>query len=79
MVEVPAATWPISTAVAALAMPGMLWCSASQWARVAQPLGELRQVQRVVERLRGVAAYGDRRKVEYGERDHEGIRRHGSL
>ena len=30
MVEVPAATWPITTAVAALAMPGMLWCSASQ-------------------------------------------------
>ncbi len=30
MVLVPAATWPITTAVAALAMPGMLWCSASQ-------------------------------------------------
>ena len=30
MLEVPAATWPISTEVAALAMPGMLWCSASQ-------------------------------------------------
>ena len=30
MREVPPATWPISTAVAALAMPGMLWCSASQ-------------------------------------------------
>ena len=30
MVEVPPATWPITTAVAALAMPGMLWCSASQ-------------------------------------------------
>ena len=28
--RVAAATWPISTAVAALAMPGMLWCSASQ-------------------------------------------------
>ena len=27
---VPPATCPISTAVAALAMPGMLWCSASQ-------------------------------------------------
>ncbi|MDF9792352.1 hypothetical protein M2440_003053 [Methylorubrum extorquens] len=26
----PAATWPITTAVAALAMPTMLWCSASQ-------------------------------------------------
>ena len=30
MVEVPAATWPMTTEVAALAMPGMLWCSASQ-------------------------------------------------
>ena len=30
MREVAAATWPITTAVAALAMPGMLWCSASQ-------------------------------------------------
>jgi len=30
MLEVPAATWPMSTAVAALAMPGMPWCSASQ-------------------------------------------------
>ena len=29
-VRVPAATWPITTAVAALAMPAMLWCSASQ-------------------------------------------------
>ena len=28
--DVPPATWPISTAVAALAMPGMPWCSASQ-------------------------------------------------
>ena len=27
---VPPATWPISTAVATLAMPGMPWCSASQ-------------------------------------------------
>jgi hypothetical protein len=30
MVLVPAATWAITTAVAALAMPGMPWCSASQ-------------------------------------------------
>ena len=30
IVFVPPATWPITTAVAALAMPGMLWCSASQ-------------------------------------------------
>ena len=30
MREVPAATCAITTAVAALAMPGMLWCSASQ-------------------------------------------------
>ena len=30
IVEVPPATCPITTAVAALAMPGMLWCSASQ-------------------------------------------------
>ena len=30
IVDVPPAMWPISTAVAALAMPGMLWCSASQ-------------------------------------------------
>ena len=27
---VPPAMWPMSTAVAALAMPGMPWCSASQ-------------------------------------------------
>ena len=27
---VPAATWAMTTAVAELAMPGMLWCSASQ-------------------------------------------------
>jgi hypothetical protein len=30
MVDVPAATYPITTAVAALAIPVMLWCSASQ-------------------------------------------------
>ena len=30
IVDVAPATCPISTAVAALAMPGMLWCSASQ-------------------------------------------------
>ena len=30
MVEVPPATCAITTAVAALAMPGMPWCSASQ-------------------------------------------------
>ncbi len=30
IVAVPAATWPMTTAVAALAMPVMLWCSASQ-------------------------------------------------
>jgi len=30
IVRVAPATWPITTAVAALAMPGMLWCSASQ-------------------------------------------------
>ena len=30
IVCVPPATWPISTAVAALATPAMLWCSASQ-------------------------------------------------
>ena len=30
IVDVAAATWPMTTDVAALAMPGMLWCSASQ-------------------------------------------------
>ena len=30
MVRVPPAMWPITTAVAALAMPIMLWCSATQ-------------------------------------------------
>ena len=30
MVLVPAATCPMTTAVAALATPGMLWCSATQ-------------------------------------------------
>jgi hypothetical protein len=30
IVFVAAATWPMTTDVAALAMPGMLWCSASQ-------------------------------------------------
>ena len=30
IVVVPPATWAMTTAVAALAMPGMLWCSASQ-------------------------------------------------
>jgi TRAP-type C4-dicarboxylate transport system permease large subunit len=30
IVCVAPATWPITTAVAALAIPGMLWCSASQ-------------------------------------------------
>jgi hypothetical protein len=30
MVLVPPATYAIATAVAALAIPGMLWCSASQ-------------------------------------------------
>ena len=31
MVRVPAATCASATAVAALAMPGMLWCSAIQY------------------------------------------------
>ena len=30
MRRVPAAIWAMTTAVAALAMPGMLWCSAIQ-------------------------------------------------
>ncbi len=30
MRSVPLAMWPTTTAVAALAMPTMLWCSASQ-------------------------------------------------
>ena len=30
IVEVPSATWAMTTLVAALAMPRMLWCSASQ-------------------------------------------------
>jgi hypothetical protein len=30
MVLVCAAMWPTTTAVAALAMPSMLWCSATQ-------------------------------------------------
>ena len=30
IVEVAPATWPMTTEVAALAIPGMLWCSASQ-------------------------------------------------
>ena len=30
IVDVPAATWAITTAVAALAIPTALWCSASQ-------------------------------------------------
>jgi hypothetical protein len=30
MLRVPPATWPITTAVAALATPVMLWCSAIQ-------------------------------------------------
>jgi hypothetical protein len=30
MVEVPAAIWAITIEVAALAMPRMLWCSATQ-------------------------------------------------
>ena len=30
IVEVPPARWPMTTEVAALAMPGMLWCSATQ-------------------------------------------------
>ena len=29
-VVVAAAMWPMTTAVAELAMPGMLWCSATQ-------------------------------------------------
>jgi len=33
MVDVPEATWQMTTAVAALAIPGMLWCSASQYRR----------------------------------------------
>ena len=30
IVDVPAARWPMTTDVAALAMPRMLWCSATQ-------------------------------------------------
>ena len=33
IVDVPPAMWPMTTAVAALAIPGMLWCSATQYRR----------------------------------------------
>jgi hypothetical protein len=36
-------------------------------ALVAERLGAARQVDRVVERLRGAAAFDDRRQVEYGK------------
>ena len=32
-VDVAPARWAITTGGAALAMPGMLWCSATQWRR----------------------------------------------
>ena len=40
-------------------------------AMVAPALGVAREVERVAERLRGVAALDDRREVENGKRDHD--------
>ena len=67
---VPAATCASATAVAALAMPGRLWCSAIQIAPIAERLDMPRQIERVAQRLAGIAAFGDRREVENRERNH---------
>jgi hypothetical protein len=39
-------------------------------AAVAQPLSMAREIERIGEGLRGMAAFGDRRKIEYGKRYH---------
>ena len=54
----------MTMAVAALAMPGMLWCSASQNPPVAQAVGGLGEGQGLVEGAAGVAAFDDGRQVE---------------
>ena len=48
-------------------MPGMLWCSATQWRRVAEALGDLDEVHGVAERIPGLGALDDRGEVKYGE------------
>ena len=70
IVDVPPATCPISTAVAARAMPGRLWCSASQEAAIAECLAVAREVERVWRRSGPSAAGGDRGEVEDRERKH---------
>jgi hypothetical protein len=44
-------------------------------ASVAEGLDMPRQVERIAQRLTGVAPFGDRRKIENGERDHRAAHR----
>ena len=67
IVVVPAATCAMTIDVAALAMPGMLWCSATQTRWIPEPLGVAREIERVAERGGGVAPRHDGSEVEHGE------------
>ena len=59
--------WPISTGGAELAMPGMLWCSATQNRRYAEPFGVPGQVDRGAQGLAGGPAVRHRGEVEHGQ------------
>ena len=64
------ATWPITTEVAALAMPGEVVMFGQPVAMIAPLLRVLREIERVAESQRGVAAFDDGRKIENGEPRH---------
>ena len=69
------AMWAIITSGLELAIPAVLWCSASQYARVPQRVREASQVDRARERLRRRRPRGDGRYVEDRQALH--VQRHG--
>ena len=70
MVDVPPATCAITTDVAALATAGHVVVLGEPVAVVAPPLGMLREVEAVPERLGGAATLDNRSEIKDGKRRH---------
>ena len=70
IVDVPPATWAITTDVAALATAGHVVMLGEPVAVIAPALGVLRQVEGVAERLGGATALDDGSEIEDGKRWH---------
>jgi len=69
IVVVPAATCPMTMEVAALAIAGHVVVLGKPIAAIAPRLRVTREVERVAQRMRRVAAFDNRRKIE----DRQGI------